>query len=207
MPTTTEIELGIVVEGHGEIKAIPALVRRIAAIEQPNCFVHTREVFRVSRDKLVKPGELERTIEFVARRLSGSRAILVTVDTDGDLPCILGPALLARATKQRTDLPIGVALAHQEFETWFLAGAESLRGLCDLPADLVGPTEPEAVRGAKEWLSKKMTAGRPYRETTDQELLAKKLDIVAARKARSFDKFYREVVRLCDLALHQGTSE
>ena len=141
----TELEVGFIVEGHGDIKAVPALFRRVAGIECPGLLVITREVIRVSRDT------------------------------------------------------IGVALAHHEFESWFLAGAESLAGFRDLQADLKCPTEPEKVRGAKEWLSQRMT--RPYRETTDQELLAKRIDLTLARRARSFDKFYRESARLCGEAL------
>jgi hypothetical protein len=89
-----------------------------------------------------------------------------------------------------------VALAHHEFENWLIAAAESLAGFRDLRDDLVSPPNPESIRGAKEWLSDRMSR-RPYRETTDQEPLAKRFDLDAARRARSFGKFYREVIRLC----------
>ena len=43
-----------------------------------------------------------------------------------------------------------VFLAKKEFEAWFLAAAESLRGQQGLPLDLTSPHYPENIRGAKE---------------------------------------------------------
>lgn len=194
-----DIEVGFVVEGHGDTQAVPEVFRRIVSVEFPGVPIRFRETLRVPRDKLKKPGELERAVEFLSRRLGGSRAILITIDTEGERPGCLGPSLLERARKQRPDVPVGVALAHHEFENWLIAAAESLAGFRDLRHDLKCPPDPEEIQGAKEWLSDRMS-GRPYRETTDQAPLAKRFDLAAARRARSFDKFYREVVRLCGQA-------
>jgi len=62
--------------------------------------------------------------------------------------------------------------------------------------DIASPEHPESIRGAKEWLSKRMQPGKAYSPTADQAALAASLDLQAARRAPSFDKFYREVVRL-----------
>ena len=199
-----EFEVGFVVEGHGDIKAVPTVFRRIAELEFPQLRVITREVFRVARDKLKKQDELERTVELLARRLNGTRAILITIDTEGEAPGCLGPELLRRACLRRPDVSIGVALAHHEFENWFIAAAESLAGFRDLQVDIVCPQYPESIRGAKEWLSARMV-GRPYRETTDQDWLAKRFALNAACKARSFSKFYREAVRLCQGAIETNS--
>ncbi len=43
-----------------------------------------------------------------------------------------------------------------------------------------------------------MENGRTYRETTDQPALAALFDIEQARKADSFDKCYRDIVRLLE---------
>ena len=50
--------------------------------------------------------------------------------------------------------------------------------------------------GAKEWLRRRMQTGKTYRETTDQPALAAQFDLQQARQADSFDKCYREIVRL-----------
>ena len=93
-------------------------------------------------------------------------------------------------------MEISVVLAKQEYEAWFIAAAESLRGQCGLPQDLVGDSDPESIRGAKEWLSRHMPRNRRYGETTDQATLTSVFDMQAARRADSFDKCYREIVRL-----------
>jgi hypothetical protein len=83
-----------------------------------------------------------------------------------------------------------------EFEAWFLAAATSLAGQRGLRADLVPPPEPEAKRGAKEWLAANRTDGYAYSETTDQAALAAVFDLDQARRADSFDKCFRDVERL-----------
>jgi hypothetical protein len=93
-------------------------------------------------------------------------------------------------------MEIAVVLAMKEYEAWFIAAAESLRGQCGLPPDLVGDPNPESIRGAKEWLSRHMPGNRRYAETTDQATLTSVFDMQAARRAGSFDKCYREIVRL-----------
>jgi hypothetical protein len=78
------------------------------------------------------------------------------------------------------DLPVFVILAQREFECWFLAAAESIRGKRGLPADLAPPQDPEAVREAKGWLRDRMQ-GRVYSETIDQPALAAVFDLNQAR--------------------------
>ncbi len=91
-------------------------------------------------------------------------------------------------------MPLAVVLARSEFESWFIAAAESLRGRCGLPDDLEAPRDPEAIRGAKEWLGRHMR--RRYVETLDQPALTALFDLDAARRADSFDKCRREIERL-----------
>jgi hypothetical protein len=93
----------------------------------------------------------------------------------------------------RPDIPIAVVLAKKEFEAWFLAAAESLRGKRNLPDTLVGPPNPEEIRDAKGWLSEKMPRGVRYSATSDQAPLTQEFDMVSARRAASFDKCYREI--------------
>lgn len=87
-------------------------------------------------------------------------------------------------------------LANKEYEAWFIAAAESLRGKRGLAADLTAAPNPENIRGAKEWLSDHMPRNRPYNPTLDQPALTSVFDMEAARRADSFDKCYREIVRL-----------
>jgi hypothetical protein len=191
----TEVKIAAIVEGHGECEAVPILIRRIAQDIDPGFVPNVLPPVRVPVSKLLKEGEIERTVIFTARKLQGKGGIIVIVDCDWDNGCPAedGPALLKRAKTARNDLPISVILAKKEFEAWFLAAAESLRGKRGLPNDLVPPEDPESIRGAKEWLSDKMPPGRSYAETTDQPALTAEFDMNIARTADSFDKCYRDI--------------
>jgi hypothetical protein len=156
-------------------------------------------IIRIPSSRLVKPGEIERTIELAARKNSGEGGILVLLDCDDGCPAEDGPAWLQRAVKARSDLPVSVVLAKREFEAWFLAAAESLSGKRGLATDLVAPESPEDIRGAKEWLTNQMAHGRSYSESSDQPAFTALFDMNAARRAASFEKCHREVVRLLSL--------
>lgn len=57
-----------IVEGHGDVSAVPLLIRRIAAAGFPELDLLVLRPIRVSRQKLVKAGELERAVELAARQ-------------------------------------------------------------------------------------------------------------------------------------------
>jgi hypothetical protein len=192
------VRLGAIVEGHGECEAVPILIRRIAQGLDPALSPIVHPVMRVPASKLVKQGEIERAIELVTRKNAGQGGVLVLLDCEDGCPAQDGPALLRRILKVRSDLPVSVVLAKREFEAWFLAAAESLRGHRGLPTDLTGPPDPEAIRGGKVWLENRMQGGRSYTESSDQPALTAVFDMKAARRAKSFDKCHREVVLLLD---------
>ena len=122
--------------------------------------------------------------------------MLILLDADDDCPATLGPQLLRRARAARPDRTIGLVLARREYEAWFLAAAASLAGKRDLPAGLQPPPQPETIRGAKEWLRARLPRGQRYRETVHQPAFTALFDLQQARNADSFDKCYREIVRL-----------
>jgi len=199
------LRFGCVVEGHGETESVPILLRRIGGTIAPDLTLEIPPPIRVMKSKLCKPGELERAVEMAARKIGGHGSIVVFVDSDEDCPAELGPALLVRATAARS-LPTAVVVATMEFETWFLASAESLRGVHGLAPDLTGPDDPETIRGAKEWLGKRMADPGSYAATLLQPALTAVFDLGAARRADSFDKCYREMVRLIGGAVAEPSS-
>jgi len=202
-----EVKIAAIVEGHGECEAVPILIRRIAQVIDPGFVPKVLPPLRVPASRLLKEGEMERSVELAARKLQGQGAILVVLDCDWEngCPAVEGPALLKRAVEVRKDLPIAVILAKKEFEAWFLAAAESLRGKHGLPNDLQSPPGPEEIRGAKEWLSSMMPYGQSYAETTDQPAFTALFDMSAARRADSFDKCYREIEKMLK-QLHDSTN-
>jgi hypothetical protein len=197
-------QIACIVEGHGDIDAVPVVVRRIAQEFNPSLAIYLNHVFRVPRSRLIKESELERAVEFAARRVGLTGGILIVLDADDECPATLGPELLRRARQVRPGLPIRVVLAKREFEAWFLAAAESLQGRRGLSQTLQGPSDPESVRGAKEWLTARMAGERHYVETLDQSALAAVFDFTRARRAQSFDKFFRDVLALLQ-SFHEGS--
>ena len=158
----TQVRLAAIVEGHGEVEAVPKLIHRIAREVIPAVTVIVGPVLRVPASQLLKEGELERQVERAARRMEcrGGILILVDCDRDGGCPAREGPALAQRARHARSDMQISVVLAKREYEAWFIAAAESLGGQCGLSQDLVADPNPESIRGAKEWLSRRMPQNR-----------------------------------------------
>lgn len=176
---------------------MPILVRRIAERVDPTLFIRIQRPLRITRSQLLRPRELERAIELAARQVGPQGGILIDSDDDDDCPAQLGPQLLAHARQARSDIRIGVVLAKREFEGWFLASAESLRGRRSLPDDLPPPPDPESVRGAREWIGRHMIGSVSYSETVDQPALTAVFDLdQAAARTNSFDKCLREVTSL-----------
>ena len=192
----SEISIACIVEGHGDVKAIPILIRRIVREIDPTLTLLIPEpAIRVPRSSIVKPGELERAVELARLKMKSPGGILIVVDADEDCPAKLGPQLLARTAAWR-DIPIAAVIAKHEYEAWFLAAAGSLRGRQGLSSTLEAPLNPEETRGAKEWLRQRMASDRKYSETIDQPELTRHFDLNAARQAPSFDKLWRDVFSL-----------
>lgn len=179
-----------IVEGHGDVAAVPALIRHVATHVAPGVAIQVLRPHRRPRSSLVRSGELERCGRIALSGSAGAH-LLVLVDADDDCPAEFGPELLARV-EDLQPRQVEVVLAKREFENWFLASAESLAGRRGLRNPLESPPDPEAVRGAKEWIQANRTDGRAYRPTVDQAALTVGLDIDLARnRSTSFDKLCR----------------
>lgn len=188
------IKIGLIVEGDGEVLAAPILIRRIG--EALGHHIEVRRPFRVKRDKLAKPGEIERAIESTARLVGAGTPILVLLDADDDCIAKLNTQLTTSARATRDDRPISVVLANREFEAWFLASISSLRGRGRVRADAEWPGDPEEPRDAKGRLGQLMTSAR-YSPTVDQAALASLMDLELARqRSPSFAKLWRELEKV-----------
>ncbi len=194
----SEIRVAAIVGGQGEKETLPILFRRIAGTLDPGMIVQVKPVLPVPESLLAKAGELEKHVEFAARSVGRHGGIFILLDCDGPGGCPKNdaPVWLNRARRARPDMQISLVLANKEYEAWFIAAAESLRGRRGLAADLVSDPNPEGIRGAKEWLSHHMPRDKPYTVTIHQPAFTAVFDMQAARRADSFDKCYREIERL-----------
>ena len=185
--------IAAIVEGHGEVEAVPILLRRIAPSVSPSLAVKVLKPIRIGRYKILKPGELERAVELAARQTGRGGCILILLDAEDDCPAELGRVLLERAIDARRDRDIRVVLAKREYEAWFLAAANSIAGERGFGPLVSPPSDPESIRDAKGWLTARLPSGQSYRETLDQPALTAIFDLATARSAPSFDKLWRDL--------------
>jgi hypothetical protein len=84
------VTIASVVEGHGEMTAVPELLRRIAYASGV-WGVHVPEPQRVPRGSLIAPGGIEAAMrKAAALHMTGPGGILILIDADKDCPAALG---------------------------------------------------------------------------------------------------------------------
>lgn len=187
--------IACIVEGDGEVRALPVLLRRLA--ESRGIFdIRIPAPIRVHRDQFIRRDEEFRRKLLLAAAKADGGAVLILLDADDDCPVHLAADLNRRALEVLGAVIVAVVVPQREYEAWFLAAAGSLAGKRGLQKDLVAPMGSDAVRDAKGWLSERMANGR-YHEVSDQPAMSALLDIDEALAAsRSFRKFVKE----CDAA-------
>lgn len=188
------IRVSSIVEGFGEVAALPVLLRRLCAWRTPQAGIDVEHPLRVHRDRFLnRDQEFNRYLQLAGHKCGDRGWVLVILDADDDCPATKGPELLARAQKILPHRSVSLVLANREFESWFIGAAASLggcRGLQIGAADI--NIEPEVPRDAKGWLRARMTSG-VYGETTDQPAFAAHMDLQQAlNRCRSFRKFCAE---------------
>lgn len=203
-----------IIEGHGEVEAVGVLLRRVAA-EMASATIQVVKPFRLPKGKLL-PGktgarrvdgqELRRALDTASTLLkyadsSARKFAMLICDADEDLACEIAPRILAEARVVRADLDLACVIANREYETWFIAAAESLaKHLAVRPGDEAIMSDPEGrqshtgARGEK-WVSDRFR-GPSYQKTVDQAKLTGAMDLTLCRaRSPSFDKLCREVQR------------
>jgi len=179
-----------IVEGDGEVAALPVLLRRIGEWRTPEVYTEVLPPIRVRKDRFLnKPEEFHRHLQLAAAKCGEAGWILILLDADDDCPAAKGAEILSRAAASVPHRPVSVVLANREYEAWFIAAAASLhdcRGFTYSPAD--AQTHAEMPRDAKGWLAARMAA-RTYREVSDQPALSAVMDLpLAWTHSRSFRK-------------------
>lgn len=176
-----------IVEGQGEEAAVPLLLRRLQA-EAQLWELEVGRPHRRRRTQLVRKDSLQRAVQ-VALLHESCAGILILLDADDDCPKELAPQLALWAQEVSGEKPCAVVMANREYEAWFLASIEALRGRATILPDACSHPAPEVPRDAKGELERRMARGRSYSTTVDQASLTAHLDLAAAyRCCRSFRK-------------------
>jgi hypothetical protein len=183
-----------IVEGHGEVSAVREIVTRIGLELLAGTWIDVAQPFRLDSGKMRKPDELAKAIRIAGARVQGLGGVLVLRDgDDADVEC---PVQLAEILRPGQNLvPVEIVVAYREYESWFLAAADSLRAHQDVRNDAVAPANPEGKRGAKRELEKLMLES--YKETRHQPKFSALIDLkTASKNSRSFRRMVHAVETL-----------
>lgn len=179
-----------IVEGDGEVRALPVLLRRMIGIANAYSIGISRPIRR-SRTQLAREDGVREAVR-LARLEPDCAAILIVFDGDDDCPKELAPRVESWGQSEAAPLPCHVVMANREYESWFLATIESLRGIRGIRHDAGSHPHPESRRGAAEELERRMTPNRSYSKTADQPALTAAFDMAEAhRRCRSFRRMVR----------------
>ncbi len=189
------LAIASIVEGHGDEKAVPLLLRRLFQELAGVPYVDVIRPIRIVRSKLVQDATLLKAVDLAELKLASTHCerkwIIIIFDADEDLACRLAPQLLSKLQEQRAHLDISIVLPVPEYETWFVAAAESLEKYLHID-DVTVPFNPEQTKTKKAWLQQRFR-GR-YTETIEQAALTSVMSLALCReRSASFDKLCREV--------------
>ena len=174
-----------VVEGDGEVKAVPLLLRRLVELAEGFGLVEVGRPIRKKRNQLLKREVFVETLGLA--RIQGADSVLYLFDSDGDCPVELSNRLAGWAAEEASDLNCQIVLAHQEYEAWFLASIHSLREHPTMRSDAEPHPNPEQRQGAKEQLRSRMQPGTSYSPTAHQAAFTASFDMSSAyAHSRSF---------------------
>jgi hypothetical protein len=183
--------VGLVVEGPGDAKAAPLLLRNWLQLRGDYIDPLGKPIPCNGRENATCLGGIEGYVATAASR-PGCKAVLVILDGEGDDVCELGSRLLMRL-RTVTHLPAAVCLADQHWEDWLYASAETLQ---------IPDFKYEAGKRKSIAAALKPTK---YVKPTWQPRLTARMDIeLAARRSPSFQRLLRKFDELVAHCASEG---
>lgn len=185
-----------IVEGEGDVLAVPVLVRRI---------LEAHAQFDVQVLQPHRRGELPKVKADFARIFKAAAlenaSVLCVLDFDC-AHCVDAlqdeQELQQQAQQLRPDVPFAACLIVKEFESLFLWDEVGTRKV--LPYILKNtqfPANPEDIRPVKEWLSDAQPSGMAYKPTVHQAKLAAAVNLDALReRSPSYQRLEAAVLQL-----------
>lgn len=190
-----------IVEGHGEYECIRILLERIWRELLKGDYIEVIRPIRQKRGQLVQREGFSNAVSLAVAKLNNlppsndPSLILALVDADQDCPGQLGPKMLEFARESHSHADVACVVVKVEYETWFVAAAESLRDFLEVPDDSALTESPEDLGLSKGWIEQRFK-GTKYSETQDQPAMTRVMDLSLCRaRSLSFDKLCRELER------------
>ena len=183
-----------VVEGHGEVEAVPALCAKIKDYLVAWTWIVDPQPIRQPRSSLVdevgtsplrlaQREGLERVLGLAAKRPADG--VLVLCDADDDCAATWGPSAQAIVSSRVRGATVMVV---REYEAWLLASAYGRASLGGRPID--------QIRDAKKRMT---TVKAGYKPTVHQLELTQTIDVAKLRElSASFDKLVRSLAKIFD---------
>jgi len=192
-----------IVEGYGEMDAVPVLLRRLQAQLGVYTFQIARPIRR-TRSQLATEEQVRRSVR-LALGIPACSGILILFDSDKDCPKEFGPTVKAWAQAEARTVPCEVVLAHHEYEAWFIAAIESLRGFRGVRVDATSHPTPEGVRDCKGALENTMEDGASYSPRIHQAAFSGQIDLgrayLSCRSFRRLTKAFGQLSEAVGVAL------
>lgn len=185
-----------IVEGDGDVLAVPVLIRRI---------LHAHQRFDIQVLPPHKRGELPKVKANFPRIFQvaalENAAVLCVLDFDcKQCNDVLQDeyGLRQQAQQIHPHIPFAACLIVKEFESLFLWDETSTRqALPHILPSTRFPNNPEDIRPAKEWLSDAQPTGISYKPTVHQAKLAAAVNLQILRKrSPSYQRLEAAVINL-----------
>lgn len=145
MPTSTIVPI---VEGPGEVEALPLLLRRMFEHKGRWNIKIQRPINAHGISNIIKPNGLERFLRLASKRDSCD-AVLLLLDAEGDCAKEVAEQLSTRAKIYNPLMPTAVVAAKHHYENWILGSAETIAGQRGLQKDLDIINDPESIPDPK----------------------------------------------------------
>ncbi|NTE34862.1 DUF4276 family protein [Agrobacterium tumefaciens] len=173
-----------IVEGHGDERALPVLLRNILNSRFLFYDFKILHPYRLPKGKMKLEAEWGGVISLVNDRLSAEcldeddrGLILVVCDADDDCLVSLKTQIDGFVNTTGHEHNFSFVAAHREYESWFLAAAESFSGHNDCAQSVVSVQNILQISDAKGYFERNILKdGRFYSETVDQPKFSAVID-------------------------------
>jgi hypothetical protein len=172
-------EIAPIVEGHGEVRAVPVLLRRLA----PTLVV--KRPVRFPRSRLIKREHLERAAIIAAANIERHGAVLLLIDADEDCAARKAQELQEILNRSLPMIPCRVVMPVKEFESWIIGG--------DSRYQVANPDEAGNLKGRIR------DRHGVYSEAADQ---VRHIAIADLKRLRACSRSFRKLCKIVEEFLH-----
>ena len=186
MTSSAAAPLYTLVEGHGEVKAVPVLLSRLGrhlGVRTPWAATLRWKNIHLWEPRHGGRGGLLQGLQFL-RHKRNVGGVLVLRDEDDRCPREVAPEVSTLIADLDLPFRTAVTLLHPEYEVLFLPCMHRMQAAGFSTRTRWDRASWEARRDIKGWLSSQLPRGRSYKPTTDQKPMTEQIDFDELDAAR-----------------------